>query len=108
MLLDVLPPVFPARDVHVPPDGEAFRLQRIEYRRSRRTESGRHEPQHEQMMAVPRALGGAPLRIVVDPSNPKRVWVAANGPLFSEGGERGLYRSDNGVQQCFDTNASGV
>ena len=35
-------------------------------------------------------------RIVVDPSDPKRIWVAATGPLFSSGGERGLYRSDNG------------
>ena len=35
-------------------------------------------------------------RIVVDPSNPQRIWVAANGPLFSTGGERGLYRSDDG------------
>ena len=35
-------------------------------------------------------------RIVVDPSDPKRVWVAANGPLFNEGGERGLYLSTDG------------
>jgi photosystem II stability/assembly factor-like uncharacterized protein len=35
-------------------------------------------------------------RIVVDPADPDRVWVAANGPLFSAGGERGLFRSDDG------------
>lgn len=35
-------------------------------------------------------------RIVVDPVDPQRVWVAANGPLFSEGGERGLYLSTDG------------
>lgn len=35
-------------------------------------------------------------RVVVDPHDPQRIWVAANGPLFSTGGERGLYRSDDG------------
>ncbi|HEX8002365.1 MAG TPA: hypothetical protein VF519_06685 [Mycobacteriales bacterium] len=35
-------------------------------------------------------------RIVVDPGNPQRVWVAASGPLFNEGGERGLYLSTDG------------
>ncbi|HEV2889653.1 MAG TPA: hypothetical protein VGX28_04695 [Frankiaceae bacterium] len=35
-------------------------------------------------------------RIVVDPADPQRVWVAANGPLFNEGGERGLYLSTDG------------
>jgi hypothetical protein len=35
-------------------------------------------------------------RIVVDPANPQRVWVAANGPLFAEGGDRGLYLSTDG------------
>jgi photosystem II stability/assembly factor-like uncharacterized protein len=35
-------------------------------------------------------------RIVVDPKDPKRVWVAANGPLFATGGERGLYLSTDG------------
>ena len=35
-------------------------------------------------------------RIVVDPADPKKIWVAANGPLFDTGGERGLYRSDDG------------
>lgn len=35
-------------------------------------------------------------RIVVDPADPRTVWVAANGPLFSGGGERGLYKSTDG------------
>ncbi|MDQ1711257.1 MAG: hypothetical protein QOE45_707 [Frankiaceae bacterium] len=35
-------------------------------------------------------------RIIVDPTNPLHLFVAANGPLFSEGGERGLYRSLDG------------
>jgi hypothetical protein len=35
-------------------------------------------------------------RIVVDPADPMRVWVAANGPLFATGGERGLYLSTDG------------
>lgn len=35
-------------------------------------------------------------RIVVDHSNSQRVFVAACGNLFSEGGERGVYRSNNG------------
>jgi hypothetical protein len=35
-------------------------------------------------------------RIVVDPTDPKTVWVAANGPLFTSGGDRGLYKSTDG------------
>lgn len=35
-------------------------------------------------------------RIVVDPRNENVVWVAANGPLYSAGGERGLYRTSDG------------
>jgi photosystem II stability/assembly factor-like uncharacterized protein len=34
-------------------------------------------------------------RVVVDPGDPKRIWVAASGNLFKAGGERGLYRSDD-------------
>ena len=30
-------------------------------------------------------------KIIVDPRNSNTVWVAAQGPLFSEGGERSLY-----------------
>ena len=32
-------------------------------------------------------------RIVVDPRDSRVVWVAAYGPLWSSGGERGVYRS---------------
>ncbi len=35
-------------------------------------------------------------RIVVHPTNPDIVYVAALGPLYSEGGERGLYKTTNG------------
>ncbi len=35
-------------------------------------------------------------KILVDPRNPDVVWVASQGPLWSPGGERGLYRSDDG------------
>lgn len=34
-------------------------------------------------------------RIVVDPKNENVIWVAANGPLYARGGERGLYKSTN-------------
>lgn len=34
--------------------------------------------------------------IVVDPANSNRVFVAAYGPLWKEGGERGLYKTENG------------
>ncbi|MBC7775316.1 MAG: glycosyl hydrolase [Phycisphaerae bacterium] len=34
--------------------------------------------------------------IVVDPSNPSTVFVAAYGPVWSDGGERGVYKSTNG------------
>ncbi|MGH2968695.1 MAG: WD40/YVTN/BNR-like repeat-containing protein, partial [Solirubrobacteraceae bacterium] len=35
-------------------------------------------------------------RIVVDPADERRIFVAASGPLFQPGGERGLYRSEDG------------
>jgi photosystem II stability/assembly factor-like uncharacterized protein len=35
-------------------------------------------------------------RIAVDPKDPKKVFVAASGPLFQGGGERGVYRSSDG------------
>ena len=41
-------------------------------------------------------LSGNVGRIAVDPKDPKRVFVAAAGNLFKEGGERGLYRSTDG------------
>ena len=34
-------------------------------------------------------------RIVVDPRDSRVVWVAAYGPLWSSGGERGVYRTDD-------------
>jgi photosystem II stability/assembly factor-like uncharacterized protein len=37
-------------------------------------------------------------KIVIDPRNSNVVWVAAQGPLFSEGGERGLYKTTDGGQ----------
>ncbi|MFQ5906291.1 MAG: FlgD immunoglobulin-like domain containing protein [bacterium] len=35
-------------------------------------------------------------RIVVDPTEPNRIFVAANGALFSTNPERGVYRSEDG------------
>lgn len=35
-------------------------------------------------------------RIVADPANPDRLFVAATGPLYNPGGERGVYRSLDG------------
>jgi photosystem II stability/assembly factor-like uncharacterized protein len=35
-------------------------------------------------------------RIVIDPRNPDIVFVAATGPLFGSGGERGLYKTTDG------------
>ncbi len=35
-------------------------------------------------------------RIVLDPTNTDIVYVAATGPLFGSGGERGVYKSTNG------------
>lgn len=35
-------------------------------------------------------------KIVVHPSNPDIVWVAAQGPLWSKGGDRGLYKTVDG------------
>jgi photosystem II stability/assembly factor-like uncharacterized protein len=37
-------------------------------------------------------------RIVIDPRNSNVVYVAAQGPLWSAGGERGLYRTNDGGQ----------
>jgi len=34
--------------------------------------------------------------IVIDPSNPNTVYVAAYGPVWSDGGERGVYKSTDG------------
>lgn len=35
-------------------------------------------------------------KIIVHPENPAIVWVAAQGPLWSKGGERGLYKTTDG------------
>ncbi len=35
-------------------------------------------------------------RILIDPRNPAVVWIAAQGPLFSAGGERGVYKTTDG------------
>jgi len=37
-------------------------------------------------------------KIAVDPRDSKVVWVAAQGPLWSPGGERGLYKTTDGGQ----------
>ena len=35
-------------------------------------------------------------RIIIDPKNSNTVYVAAQGPLFSSGGDRGLYKTTDG------------
>ena len=35
-------------------------------------------------------------KLIIDPRNSNTVWVAAQGPLFSAGGERGLYKTTDG------------
>ena len=35
-------------------------------------------------------------KIIVHPNDPNTVWVASQGPLWSSGGERGLYKSTDG------------
>jgi len=35
-------------------------------------------------------------RILIHPTNPDPVYVAAMGPLWTSGGERGVYRSRDG------------
>ncbi len=37
-------------------------------------------------------------KIIVHPENSNTVWVAAQGPLWSKGGERGLYKTTDGGQ----------
>ncbi len=37
-------------------------------------------------------------RMIIDPRNSDVVWVAAQGPLWSAGGERGLYKTTDGGQ----------
>jgi photosystem II stability/assembly factor-like uncharacterized protein len=35
-------------------------------------------------------------KIIVDPTNSDIVWVASQGPLWSKGGDRGLYKTEDG------------
>ena len=35
-------------------------------------------------------------KIIVHPENPKVIWVAAQGPLWNKGGQRGVYKSIDG------------
>lgn len=35
-------------------------------------------------------------KIIVHPNDPKTVWVAAQGPLWSKGGERGVFKTTDG------------
>ncbi len=35
-------------------------------------------------------------KIIIHPENPQVIWVAAQGPLWSSGGERGVYKSTDG------------
>ena len=35
-------------------------------------------------------------KIIVHPENPNTVWVAAQGPLWSQGGERGVFKTTDG------------
>ena len=35
-------------------------------------------------------------KIIVHPTNPDIIWVAVQGPLWSKGGERGLYKTSDG------------
>ena len=37
-------------------------------------------------------------KVIIHPNNSDIVWVAAQGPLWTRGGERGLYKSTNGGQ----------
>ena len=38
-------------------------------------------------------------KIIVHPKNPDIIWVAAQGPLWSKGGERGIYKSIDGGEK---------
>lgn len=42
-------------------------------------------------------------RVIVHPENSDVIWVAAQGPLWSKGGERGLYKSSNGGKSWIKT-----
>ena len=42
-------------------------------------------------------------KIIVHPENPDIVWVAAQGPLWSSGGQRGLYKTTDGGETWQNT-----
>ncbi|PCJ53668.1 MAG: glycosyl hydrolase [Planctomycetota bacterium] len=46
-------------------------------------------------------------KIVVDPNNSDVIYVAAQGPLWSAGGERGLYKSEDGGENWFEILSAG-
>lgn len=46
-------------------------------------------------------------KIIVHPDNPDIVWVAAQGPLWSPGGERGVFKSTDGGKTWANTLSSG-
>ena len=76
--------------------------------RNRRAQSGRrqhHVRGHRHLRPKTAARtwkrrgledSGTTGRIVVNPTDPDTVYVAAGGSLFNPGGERGIYRSTNG------------
>src|SRR5688572_18222956 len=51
-------------------------------------------------------------KILIDPNNSNIVWVAAQGPLFSSGGDRGVYKTTDGgatwSRSLFITDDTGV
>ena len=51
-------------------------------------------------------------KILIDPTNSNIVWVAAQGPLFSSGGDRGVYKTMDGgatwTRSLFITDDTGV
>ncbi len=42
-------------------------------------------------------------KIIIHPTNSNIIWVAAQGPLWSKGGERGLYKSEDGGKSWIKT-----
>ncbi|MCT4591278.1 MAG: glycosyl hydrolase [Carboxylicivirga sp.] len=42
-------------------------------------------------------------KIIVHPNNPDIIWVAAQGPLWNKGGERGIYKSMDGGKKWKQT-----
>lgn len=47
-------------------------------------------------------------KIIVHPDDPNTVWVASQGPLWSEGGERGVFKTTDGGQTWENTLSSGA